>query len=134
MKKNLTIITLLIFTLVLSGCGTNTNTESTSTSTSTSDSVFQQAIDESGCKQPICVLDSYRLRFDSMPYDDGNADAESFDYLKKILTKLGFSDDVYTKMIETEDTDGMQTTSTDTYTANWNYDKTLGLEVIFIQK
>ena len=114
-------------------------------------SVFDRLVSEMLNEYPYAdnarAADGSYLKIDTNPYDKDIDDmtyvdatlfydiqSDSLDGIQFINKKLGFTDAVYTKMLETTALMGRQTEENNKYRVSWSYHPDKGLEVMYEKK
>ena len=93
---------------------------------------FSDIADKSYCE--ISSDGSYMI-IDTNPLDiEDYYGADAMNSIEKINKKLGFSDSVYQKMLQTRSLDGRLSEANKKYTVSWTYHPDNGLEVIYEKK
>lgn len=93
---------------------------------------FTNIANETWCE---IASDGSYMSIDTNPLDiDDYYEADAVDAIEKINKKLGFSDSVYQKMMQTRSLDGRVSEENDKYGISWTYHPDNGMEVMYEKK
>ena len=91
--------------------------------------MFGEYADESWC---YISSDGSYMKIDTNPYDiEDHIDTTAYYKIKSINSELGFSESLWSKMVETSALDGRQTEDNDKVTVSWKYHPDSGMEVTY---
>ncbi len=93
---------------------------------------FADIADESWCD---IASDGSYMTIDTNPLDiDDYYGSDAVDAIEEINKKLGFSDSVYQKMMQTRSLDGRVSEENDNFKVSWTYHPDNGMEVMYEKK
>lgn len=93
---------------------------------------FANIADKSWCE---IASDGSYMTIDTNPLDiDDYYGSDAVDAVKEINKKLGFSDSVYQKMMQTRSLDGRVSEENDKFKVSWTYHPDDGMEVMYEKK
>lgn len=93
---------------------------------------FAEIADESWCD---IASDGSYMTIDTNPLDiDDYYGSDAVDAIEEINKKLGFSDSVYQKMMQTRSLDGRVSEENDKFKVSWTYHPDNGMEVMYEKK
>ena len=93
---------------------------------------FADIADESWCD---IASDGSYMTIDTNPLDiDDYYGSDAVDAIEEINKKLGFSDSVYQKMMQTRSLDGRVSEENDKFKVSWTYHPDNGMEVMYEKK
>lgn len=93
---------------------------------------FKNIANETWCE---IASDGSFMYIDTNPFDiEDDNEADAIEAIEQINKKLGFSDSVYQKMMQTRSLDGRVSEENDKYEISWTFHPDIGMEVMYEKK